>query len=711
MLPVPAGGAFTYAVKDGMKVDKGDLVTVPFGKRRMTGVVWEGDPPEKEMNIKEIAAVLPLPPLTENNRRFIDWVSGYTLFDKGAILKMTLCVDGIEDEKIPEGVVRAENVPDMRLTAERERALAVLSATPQTVADIVRAANVSTAVVTGLVKAGAAEKRPMPRMTFQNPSGYDGAVLSEKQRAVADRLKNAVGNGFSPFVLEGVTGSGKTEVYFDAVAEALKQNRQVLVLLPEIGLTTQWTDRFEKRFGVAPALWHSDLTPAVRRATWRAVLKGDIRVLAGARSALFLPFPELGLIIVDEEHDSSYKQEDGVTYQARNMAVVRAKTEKIPVVLSSATPSLETVVNAQTGRYIPLKLTERFGNAVLPRISLIDMRHYPPEKDAEHKNFLSPVLTEAIAEKLNEKEQILLFLNRRGYAPLVLCPDCGHRFCCPHCDAWLVEHKRAFLQCHHCGHTVKKPDVCPVCGGNSPLASCGPGVERIFEEISRRFPQAHTVLASADTVDSPARFSQIVRDIENGDTDIIIGTQILAKGHHFPRLTLVGVVDADLGLSGGDLRAGEKTFQLLQQVAGRAGRADKKGDVFLQTFDPENAVMQALAANDKDAFIETEINARRALGMPPFGQTAAIIVSGNDPVKTENTAALFGKNAPRGDGIRVLGPAPAPMAFLRGRHRHRLLLQTAKNVNIQHIVAQWTARVPVPSSVRVKIDIDPYSFY
>lgn len=718
LLPLPLSGAFDYAFPESLvPPEKGDFVRVPFGNRTMTGVVW--DTAEKsdldESKIRNVSRVCALPPLTESNRRLIDWVAGYTLSSAGAVLKMAMSVDdaftGVGETT---GYVRADTVPpSVRMTAARQKVLDVLTDAPQTAAEIARAAGVTPSVVTGLARGGALKSEKIKPSVFETPRTDAAAVaLSDGQRAAADVLSGAVGNGFSVTVLNGVTGSGKTEVYFDMIAAALNQGRQALILLPEIGLTGQWLERFRRRFGVMPALWHSDLSQRVRRETWKAVLNGEVRVLAGARSALFLPFSELGAIIVDEEHDPSYKQEDGVIYQARDMAVVRAKIENIPIVLSSATPSLETRVNVQNGKYREVVLPDRFGNAVMPSIDLIDMRRCPPENRAGEKSFLSPVLLGEIGRTLERGEQALLFLNRRGYAPLVLCRKCGHRFQCPNCSAWLVEHRNGRrLECHHCGYHIPVPDACPVCGEEGELASCGPGVERINEEIGARFPDVRRLVVSGDLNATAAEMAELMRQIHDHEVDIVIGTQILTKGHHFPDLTLVGVVDADLGLAGGDLRAGERTFQMLHQVAGRAGRADKKGHVFLQTFDPDNNIMQALKTGSADDFLNVEIQTRELLKMPPFGRLAGVVVSSASQEAAERAAQTLGRSAPAGDGVRVLGPTPAPLALLRGKYRYRLLLQTGRRVKIQDVLQNWLARVSLPSSVRVQTDIDPYSFF
>jgi len=479
------------------------------------------------------------------------------------------------------------------------------------------------------------------------------------------------------------------------------------VLLPEIALGAQWHRRFERQFGVPAAAWHSDLRPAERRGVWRDVGEGLAKVVVGARSALFLPFTDLGLIVVDEEHDASFKQEDGVIYHARDMAVVRASLEAVPIVLASATPSLESLVNAERGRYRRLVLPARHGGAELPKVTLVDLRDDKPDR----QKFVAPSLIEALKETLSAGEQAMLFLNRRGYAPLTLCRTCGHRMQCPNCTAWLVEHRfMGRLICHHCGHAERPPEHCPACEDKHSFAPCGPGVERLAEEITQRFPDARIAVMASDTLIGPQAVADLVERVQNHEIDLLIGTQIMAKGHHFPMLTLVGVIDGDLGLSGGDLRAGERTFQMLHQVAGRAGRAERPGRVLLQTFDPGHPVMKALAAHDRDRFLALEADERRLRHMPPFGRLAALIISAPDADQADQAAAALARAAPHLKGVDVLGPAPAPLAVLRGRHRRRFLVKTDRQVNIQAVLRQWLAGVRTPTAVRIQVDVDPYSF-
>jgi primosomal protein N' (replication factor Y) len=697
-----------------MRLTPGDFVAVPLGGREVIGVVWGGGDPAgvAEDRLRDIAGLLDAPPMPGETRALVDWVAGYTLAPKGAVLRMAMSVPAALHPPAPiTAYAAADTPPEIRLTPARQRVLAVLQAgPPRPGAELAREAAVSASVVSGLAKAGALVRLSLPADGAAEASpdpDRPGPELSPDQETAAEALAARTGGGYSVTLLDGVTGAGKTEVYFEAIAAALKSGRQALVLLPEIALTGQWLSRFAGRFGAAPELWHSELGPARRRRAWRRVARGQARVVVGARSALFLPFTDLGLIVVDEEHDSSYKQEDGVIYQARDMAVVRARIGEIPAVLVSATPSLETVTNADAGRYGRLGLPTRHGGAILPAVDLIDMRKHEPPR----QRWLSPPLEAALRETMAAGEQSLLFLNRRGYAPLTLCRACGHRLQCPNCTAWLVEHRLSrHLQCHHCGHRARPPKACPECGAEDRMAACGPGVERLAEEVVALFPQARLGVMTSDTMRGPAAATAFLDAVARREYDIVIGTQIVAKGHHFPMLTLVGVVDADLGLVGGDLRAAERTFQLLHQVSGRAGREQRPGRVLLQTYSPDHPVMLALADGARDRFLEEEAAMRREGGWPPFGRLAALIVSGRDAGQVDNTASALGRSAPHGAEVRVLGPAPAPLAILRGRHRRRLLLKAARGVDVQKALRRWLSSVRWPGAVRVQVDVDPYSF-
>ena len=722
LLPLPLPAALDYCLPaDIATPEPGSFVRVEIGSRRIIGVVWAESSGDEvpAARLKPIIEVVPAPPLRPELRRFIERVAAYTLAPPGAVLRMATSVEEAllpppprrVCEMTPAGLaVLAEASGGRRLTAARRRVLAALRDAGGTIAEVARRAGCTAGVVRGLVAAGFIEERLAPDNPQPAGSRWElvGPALSPDQARAARRLiERAEAGGFSVTVLDGVTGSGKTETYFAAIAAVLAAGRQVLVLLPEIALGAQWLERFRQRFGAAPAEWHSDLRDAQRRDTWRAVAAGRARVVVGARSALFLPFAELGLIVVDEEHDPSYKQEDGVPYQARDMAVLRASLAGIPTVLVSATPSLETVVNIARGRYERVSLPERHAGAAMPEIALIDMRR---ERLAPGR-FLSGALTDALGETLAGGEQALLFLNRRGYAPLTLCRACGHRMQCPSCTAWLVEHRfTARLVCHHCGHAEPVPRLCPECLAAGTLVPCGPGVERLKEEVAARFPEARIALMVSDLLTGPRAAAELAAAMTAHRYDVLIGTQIVAKGHHFPLLTLVGVVDADLGMTGGDLRAVERTYQLLHQVAGRAGREARPGRVLIQTYMPQAPVMQALARGDRDGFLAAEAAARRAAGLPPFGRLAALIVNAADAENADFAARALARAAPQLPGLSVLGPAPAPLAILRGRHRRRFLVKAERGVNLQAVLREWLSRVKLAGAARLQVDIDPYSF-
>ncbi|KAF0223216.1 MAG: primosomal protein N' (replication factor Y) [Rhodospirillaceae bacterium] len=711
LLPLPLAGLYDYLT--GVEsLQAGDFVAVPLGRREVIGVVWgEATGGIAEAKLKPVIRRLACPPLPAVSRKFIDWVAGYTIAPPGAVLRMAMSVpQALEPVRDLVACRAAMVLPEIKLTEARRRVLRVAGDLPPLApADLAREAGVGPAVVKGLLEAGALEPVPMaPPPPFARPDpDHPGPDLSPGQQAAADHLRQAVAAGFSVSVIDGVTGSGKTEVYFEAIAAALAAGRQSLVLLPEIALSAQWLERFRRRFGVEPAQWHSELSDAKRRDTWRAVAAGTAKVVVGARSALFLPYKELGLLIVDEEHDAGFKQDDGVAYHARDMAVVRGQVGGCPVVLASATPSMETLANIAAGRYARLHLPDRHAGAALPAMALIDLRRDPPPRGF----WLSPLLVKAVEETLEAGEQAMLFLNRRGYAPLTLCRKCGHRLQCPHCTAWLVEHRGAGrMVCHHCGHHVRPPSKCPQCEAEDSFAACGPGVERIAEEAAHRFPNARIGVMASDTVTGPQQAADFVRRVAEHEIDLLIGTQIVAKGYHFPLLTLVGIVDADLGLDGGDLRAGERTHQLLCQVAGRAGRAERPGRVLLQTFQPAHPVMVALTSGGRDDFIEAEAEARRLAGMPPYGRLAALIVSGADATTVDDFSRKLARAAPNLEGFQVIGPAPAPLALLRGRHRRRFLIKVRRDVALHGPLRAWLAAVPAPGGIRVQVDVDPYGF-
>ena len=715
LIPLALPGPYDYAVPADMQLEEGAIVRVPLGPRQFHGVVWGpglADETDADLarKIKPIIALCDVPPLAEELRGFVDWVANYVMARPGAVLRQVMRVPAAFEPPKPLIVYTAGDQPD-KMTAARTRiydALAERGAMAS--AELARVAGVSASVVKTLIAGGHLTAREMAGdKHFPMPDAqYRRLDLSKAQADVAQALSAAVKTAqFTTHLLDGVTGAGKTEVYFEAIARALESGKKALILLPEIALTTQFLDRFEARFGCEPALWHSGLSPAERRRTWREIAEDRVQVLVGARSALFLPWRNIGVIIVDEEHDGGFKQEDGVIYNARDMAVVRGQLADCPVILSTATPSLESYVNAQEGRYVAHRLTARHGAAQLPEIELVDMRTDPPPRG----NWLVPQMVERVGAAIERGEQALLFLNRRGYAPLTLCRACGHRYACPDCDAWMVEHRfRKQLQCHHCGHMEGVPESCHGCGEADKLAACGPGVERITEEIIGHFPDARTLVLSSD-MGGVAAMREAIARISAGDADIIVGTQIVAKGHDFPNLSFVGVVDADLGLGNGDLRAGERTYQLLSQVAGRSGRrADKPGFAMLQSHMPDHPVLQALAAGAREQFFEREIAARQMAQMPPFGRLAALIISATNPDEGLAFVRQLSARIPAHAQVRVLGPAPAPIARIRNRYRYRFLLKAERQAPLQGFISQWLNDVKPRGSVRLSVDIDPYNF-
>lgn len=730
LAPVAVDTAYSYLAPPGLKLAPGDSVTVPLGSREAYGVVWDvGATQIGGGNLKTVVARLDRPPLSKKLRDFIDWLARYTLTPRGMALRLATRAAEDAGPDSMRALYRATGAPTARLTPTRAR---VLAAAEGGVAfqkkDLAKAAGCSPGVIDALVDDGALEviaAPPEPVARALDPA-YAAPKLEPAQRLAADALSDAVrARGYKPFLLEGVTGSGKTEVYFEAVAETLRAGGQALVMMPEIALTAQFLERFAARFGEKPAEWHSGVSPRKRWRIWRGCATGEARVVAGARSALFLPFHDLRLIVVDEEHEGAYKQEDGVAYHARDMAVVRAKMEEATIALASATPSIETRVNAARGRYGHLRLDARAGARPMPRLDAIDMRVEGPPRE----RWIAPRLATAIGETIAAGEQALLFLNRRGYAPLTLCRVCGHRFRCEKCDAWLVEHRfRRALQCHHCGHVERRPDICPECESEDSLIACGPGVERLAEEVAKLFPNARTLVLSSDFPGGADRLRRELDEIAKGAFDVVIGTQLVAKGHNFPHLTLVGVIDADLGLGSGDPRAAERTFQLLNQVTGRAGRGDRPGRALIQTFQPDHPVIAAMLSGDTEKFYQQETRLRERAGLPPFGRLAALIVSGKDAASAEAHARALARAAhqlapstryrvaalaglPQGDEIMLLGPAEAPIALIRGRYRYRLLVKAPRGADIQAFLRDLIAAGPKErGGARVHIDVDPQSF-
>jgi primosomal protein N' (replication factor Y) (superfamily II helicase) len=715
LVPVALNQTYSYRVPRGMELKAGDVVAVPLGPREVIGVVWaQNQKPDPRLHnrLKDVGEKLDVPPLKSELRALVDWVANYTLSARGMVLRMSLRMgENLGPERARIGV-RLVGEPPRRMTPARRRVIEVLSdGLLHGKSEAAREAGVSTGVVDGLVDEGTLDVEVMPPPPPPPPPdpSYAQPEFTREQRSAVDMLRTLAANGsFHVALLDGVTGSGKTEVYFEAIAETIRRGKQTLILMPEIALTGQFLDRFSQRFGVRPIEWHSELTPRTRARNWAAISSGQAPVVVGARSALFMPYADLGLIVVDEEHDQAYKQDDGAHYHARDMAVVRAHIAKIPIVLASATPSVESEVNARKGRYQRVALPSRFGGQHMPHIEAIDLRREQPTRG----RFISPRLVEQIRIAVERREQALLFLNRRGYAPLTLCRACGHRFACTICDAWLVDHRfRQRLVCHHCGFSMPRPHVCPNCATEESLVAVGPGVERLQEEAASLFPDARTMVLSSDLITSIETMRSELNEIAEGRVDIIIGTQLVAKGHNFPRLNLVGVVDADLGLSNGDPRAAERTFQLLNQVIGRAGRDQGRGVGYLQTHQPEHPVMKALVANDREAFYASEIDQRERSGYPPFGRLASLIISAGDRSTAESFARKLAAVAPLDERIQVLGPAEAPLAVIKGRYRFRLLVKSLRNVDLSEYLREWLAAGPkAKGNLKLEVDVDPQSF-
>ena len=712
----PLDRALDYKAPEG-GCHLGAFVEVPLGPRKVLGIVWgPGKGDFDYAKVRSVLRVLDVAPMRLEMRSFLEKAAAYTLTPMPAMLRLATRAPGLGDPPSMRKVYRrGPDEPD-RITDARRRVLEFLAEYGDlsfTLKELAELAGVTSSVIKGLVKQGAVAEEDSPRDLPFAPldPNLPGKDLTEDQAHAATHVAAAVrARTYGTTLLRGVTGSGKTEVYLEAVAACLSAGRQALVLLPEIALTAEFLKRVEVRFGARPAEWHSGATMTERRRIWRMVGQGQCQLVIGARSALFLPYQNLGLIVVDEEHDTSYKQEDGVLYNARDMAVLRASLLGAQVVLSSATPSLESWANAESGKFTRLDLEARFGPAVMPTMKTIDMRSEQLPSD----RWVSDTLKRAVDQRLEAGEQAMLFLNRRGYAPITLCRACGHQVGCDQCDARMVEHRfLKRLMCHQCGETKPMPTLCPSCGAEDRMAPVGPGVERLGEEAVKLFPDARVAVLSSDMYGSARALKAEIEGIAAGGADVVIGTQLVAKGHNFPNLTLVGVIDADLGLQGSDLRAAERTFQLMRQVAGRAGRAEKPGTAMLQTFQPEHPVIRAILAGDEEGFWRAEAAEREAAGVPPYGRMAGIILSGPDVAQVFDAANALARNASplARVGAQVFGPAPAPIARIRGRHRVRLLVKAGKGVALQGAIAQWVSQLRLKGDLRLAVDIDPQSFY
>ena len=715
---IPNGG---YDYRLIAPADIGTFVSVRVMNRPCVGVVWGiGDSNLPDEKIRDVSVVHDAK-LNITDLQWIKRMADWTLIPAGMVLRLII---NIPDAFLPprmEALYSFNFDSDTRMTQNRLAVMDAFSSNdndPMTVSDIQNIAHVSAAVVRTMIKNGTLISAGEQVKTKQyEPRIYQDSgdiVLNNEQQNAADVIGRAIDNGgFSVHLLDGITGSGKTQVYFDAAWRAYKKGKSVLLMMPEIALTAQFMSRFESRFGAPPVVWHSNLTAARRRDIWHGVLSGKIKMVVGTRSALFLPWGDLGLIVIDEEHDTSYKQEDMGNYHARDMAILRAKIAGFPVVLASATPAAETIENVNVGKYTRLKLTSRFGGAQMPTITTIDLRKNRPTpytaNDAEQTGFLSAPMCEAISETLATGQQVMLFINRRGFAPIVQCKKCGWTATCPDCSVGMTYHKRVGkLLCHMCGRTAPLTKSCPECGTD--VSMRGVGLEKIQEEVNARFPNARTGLVSSDIITSRQALERLVHKMENGEIDIVIGTQILAKGHHFPNLTLVGVVDADMGLFGTDFRAAEHTFQQLFQVAGRAGRGSTPGRVLMQTYQPDHPVLTAICSGARDEFMAGDMAGRRAAKMPPYGQLIAIIVEGEREATLMKYCNDLAAAAPTLNGAKIMGPIAAQIYQIRNWYRMRFLVAGGATAALQPAVAHWLGKVKQPANIRVKIDVNPINF-
>ncbi len=717
LFPLNVEGPFDYAVPLGMSLRKGDFVYAPIGRQSKLGVVWGlSDEAQTDKALKDVLERKPARALTPEMVSFVNWVAKYNTAPLGMVLRMVMrSYKALEPSPIVTRYQVLGDTPPQALSPARTKVMALARNAPELwpgrAGDLAKQAGVSPSVIPGMAKSGLLQalKEPLdPPFDIPDPAYANHIVLTPRQQKAVNELSASFDHsGFAVALIDGVTGSGKTEVYLEAIAAALRRGQQVLVLAPEIALTQAGLDRFGQRFNAEPAQWHSAMGDAARRRVWREVANGGAKLVVGARSALFLPFSDLGLIVVDEEHDTSYKQDEGVIYNARDMAVMRGKIAGAKVVLASATPSLESLNNAYSGRYTHIVLPERPGASVLPDIQLVDLKDDKPAPG----QFLSQSLIDGMTDALGRGEQALLYLNRRGYAPLIICRACGERLKSPDTDSWLVEHRRTGRAvCHYTGYSMPMPSTCPACKTEGSLTPVGPGVERVAEEARGLYPEKHVEILSSDTAGNPERIRDVMQRMQDGEIDILVGTQMVVKGHNFPNLTFVGVVDGDLGLMGGDLRAGERTYQTLVQVAGRAGRAERPGRALIQTHLPQHDALSALARGDRAGFISAEMQMRKVLGLPPFGRLAAIIISAPDAYSADQYAKIVTKAAPRARNIEIMGPAEAPIGILRGRHRRRLLIKAAADVDLSRYMNAWKSRLRPPGKIKITVDIDPQNF-
>ncbi len=713
-LPLNLPLIYSYIVPPTLILAKGDIVLVPLRNRQVYGIVFK-ETTEISFTREKLKPVISkssyFQPLKEEMLKFLELFAKYNMVNFGSVLKMVINIAGIDFTSLYEVIsINNDKISQLKLTKARQQLLSVIENEGKIEKkDLLHKANVGKAVLDKLILDDFLNVENFAVVSdFQKNITYRNDLLSEQQKEVVATIKNCFSsNSYVAALLEGLPGSGKTEVYFDILNSYIKLGKQVLILLPEIGLSTQIVDRFKLRFGVDPYVWHSDITKKNKQDAYLAASNGNLKVVIGARSALFLPFNNLGLIIVDEEHDSSYKQEDNVIYNARDMAVLRAKIYDAHILLCSATPSLESINNVNKSKYGYAKLQGRYNKMDMPNFQIIDMK----KEKLKYGCSISDTLINKIHQTLEKKEQVLLFINRRGYASCFFCKSCNEKATCKNCSTSLVEHRsRGKLVCHFCGYNIKIHNTCNHCHEKDQMISIGVGIEKVYEEVKVIFPDKRIISISSDTITSHKKAREIVESINRQEYDILIGTQIISKGYNFPFLTLVGIIDADFTYDL-DLKSNEKAWQILYQVAGRSGRDKLKGEVILQTYNPNNKILQHLVRGNYADFVKEEFSLRAQLNFPPFGKLAAIIISCKNQQQLDSFANELYLNIPKEKDYDILGPVNAPIYFLRSKYRKRFLIKTSMDKNIQKILHQWLLNLHIPSYIKLQIDIDPISFY
>jgi primosomal protein N' (replication factor Y) len=708
---LPFSKTFDYLCFDD--VCEGDVVSIQFGKIATFGVVVEIlEVPEKtEFTLKEVNFVLLRGVFNSKLIKLVETASKYNTGSVGMFLRLCFPFSKFRIPEIKEEVefeiYLSKEACENSLKSKLWKDLwGVLKDGAKIALNSIRIPPSELAKITNkeLVQFSKLEEKKIMNANL--------ATLSTPQKEAFKIIESFLESGFKSFLLNGETGSGKTEVYFHLIYEVIKNGGQVLLTLPEIALSSAILSRFKERFGFDAILWHSSVSEKKRILNFMQIINGEARVIIGTRSAIFLPFKNLKLIIVDEEHDGSYKQEETVIYNGRDMAVMRGFIFNIPIILGSATPSIETYNNTQNGKYLEVKLENRFFVSQMPTITVVDMKQEKMPKN----QFISTTLKTKMMEVINSGGQVMFFLNRRGYAPIVLCSCCGERVKCKFCDVHLTEHRiEGKLKCHHCGYTREKPQVCEACCVEDAMKVMGAGVERIQEELCQILPKNQVVLLTSDTLSSQVKTREVINKIESGEAKVIVGTQVVSKGYHFPNLRFVGVLDADFGLNIEDFRAFEKTFQLLYQVAGRTGREKADGEVYIQTFDPKNKVLFSIVNYDKSGFYSLELEARRKFKLPPFSKQIAFVIFGDEKQETLDFAKKLTIELEREfkglEGFSLFGPSVPIISFLRNRYRFRILILSVKYFQIQEKILKVLDACKPPKSVNIKIDVDPISFY